>query len=134
MLSALLNRNKISKFNNGYVRGQHYSQVKARVEKSHTISPATMTWFKWWECKKWHVFPVFHGFGISAMNIDATEHSTIKMIQHMMLLHAACNDTCFMIKKETKYQNYLDNEGLSDGQGSIVKIRDEYSRKINSET
>lgn len=88
-------------------------------------------WWEWWNARRYHIVPVFRGFGLSGLNLAEVGHTTLQPgRKKFRLLDAAFKDTASIMVQDEQYLQYMRNETSWIGRGLNLKMKHQRDRNL----
>ena len=78
-----------------------------------------LDWFLWWDERRFHIVPAFHGFNLSGTNLAESGQSGMKpkTRRKLKLVDAAYKDAAQMLHQDEAYRAYIRNISKEIGKG-----------------
>ena len=92
--------------------------LRTLCEKSGILS-----WFLWWEERRFHIVPAFRGFNLSGLNLAESGQSGMKpkTRKKLRLIDAAYKDCSQMMCQDEMYKAYIGNISKEIGKGLNIR-------------
>ena len=104
--------------------------LRTLCEKSGILS-----WFMWWEERKFHIVPAFHGFNLRGLNLAESGQSGMKpkTRKKLRLIDAAYKDCSQMMCQDEMYKAYIGNISKEIGKGLNIRQIQERDHRAQEE-
>ena len=104
--------------------------LRTLCEKSGILS-----WFLWWEERRFHIVPAFRGFNLSGLNLAESGQSGMKpkTRKKLRLIDAAYKDCSQMMRQDEMYKAYIGNISKEIGKGLNIRQIQERDRRAQEE-
>ena len=104
--------------------------LRTLCEKSGILS-----WFLWWEERRFHIVPAFRGFNLSGLNLAESGQSGMKpkTRKKLRLIDAAYKDCSQMMRQDEMYKAYIGNISKEIGKGLNIRQIQERDHRAQEE-